>query len=95
MDSKVLRICEYTFNASILGQGAVSSVLLSIVEVPSSGIFGIVVWMVSLVGSNTKSPIGCELCVEAVLLGSEASQSLADTLSGEVDINRGRCKGPN
>ena len=51
--------------------------------------------MVSFVGSNTKSPIGCELCVEAVLFGSEASQSLADTLSGEVDVNSGRCKGPS
>lgn len=51
--------------------------------------------MVSFVGSNTRSPIGCELCVEAVLFGSEASQSRAEAFSGAVDVNRGGCKGPS
>lgn len=51
--------------------------------------------MVSFVGSKTRSPMGCELCVAAVLLGSDASHSLADAFSGAVDIKSGRCKGPN
>ena len=67
----------------------------SAAAVPGSGILGIVVCTVRFVGSYTKSYIGCELSTAVVLVGALASRRRSVTLIGDVEVNNGRCNGPN
>ena len=62
---------------------------------PSSGMLGIVVCTVRLAGLYTKSQMGSARLVGVVLLGMEASDRRSNTLRGDVDTSRGRCKGPS
>jgi hypothetical protein len=55
-------------------------------------------WMVSVRGSYTRSYIGCVLATvfvvdEVVVKGLEAADKRAATLSGDVLLLRGRCRG--
>ena len=93
----MFKICECTLRASARVQGAVIACRLEsrADAAPSSGMLGIVVWMVRLAGSYTKSQMGSARLVGVVLLGMEASDSRSNTLRGDVETSRGRCNGPS